>query len=165
MVKKKLAKSGQKYYLLIGHSLKNCFAPVTFYSRPLADSFLCWNPKSYYGSLKKICGTGPRSVWLVEIFLLHLCRYLAFRRNSSRSISGSRDWMRRDLVQYFSNYPPELLCFVIPNILIPTIHCWVFYGIHSSYTQRISKKHSHGKILFSPPCVMSGADIWVLNVE
>ena len=55
--------------------------------------------------------------------------YLAFMRISSRSNSGSGDWMRRDLVQYCSNYPPQLLCFVIPNILIPTIHCWVFYGI------------------------------------
>ena len=92
----------------------------------------------------------------------HLCRYLAFRRNSSRSISGSGDWMRRDLVQYFSNYPPELLCFVIPNILIPTIHCWVFYGIHSAHTPRIKEALSWQDPVQSPVCHEWS---WHLSIE
>ena len=71
-------------------------------------------------------------------------------------------WFRRLNETSSNTFPTELLCFVIPNILIPTIHCWVFYGIHSSHTPRIKEALSWQDPVQSPVCHEWS---WHLSIE
>ena len=87
------------------------FAPVNFYSWPLADSFFCWNPtilKSYEGSLKKIAELDPEVA-----FLRFLCWNNAQICNKEfqpiRSLllkSHDTDWSKKFIADlaYMSNF-------------------------------------------------------------